>query len=394
MGPTSAADRWPTGDPDAAGPAPRRRHWVRWAVRGTVIAVCGFLAVCGWSIGSALTKPGTDSTAARLAEWGRDHGMGGAVTWLEQQQYQRHPPAIGGTPKGGIPPAAGSIRTPTRSRAGLPPPAAIPPFAPGAPLPGEGRWQTVVVVHGHPAVRVASLRPDAEHTSYLAALMWLDPTFVSGRLQPGYHDPGGTWQAPTSLTPQLRRSVVAVFNGGFRLNGDSHGGYYSEGRTVSPLVRGAASLVLHTNGTATVGTWDHEVSMSRDVASVRQNLVPLLDNGVLNPTCGSGGAAEWGNTIGQRAFIDRSAFGVTATGAEVYAAGPALSVCTLGRLLRAAGVVRGMELDINPDWVSGAYFHDSATGVPHGYRLYSAEHVPPDHYLSPSSRDWYGWYAR
>jgi hypothetical protein len=62
--------------------------------------------------------------------------------------------------------------------------------------------------------------------------------------------------------------------------------------------------------------------------------------------------------------------------------------------LKAAGVVRGMELDINRDWVSGAYFHDSTGGLPHGYRLYSTEHVGPDHYLSPSSRDWYGWYSR
>jgi hypothetical protein len=363
-------------------------------VRGIALGLCGFLAVCGWSIGSALSTPGSDSTAARLAEWGRDHGLGGVVTWLEQQQYQRHQPTVGGTPSGGIPPAAGSVHTPSRAHSGLAAPAAIPPFAPGAPLPGEGQWQTVVAVHGHPAVRVASLRPDAQHTSYVAAVMWLDPTFVTGRLQPGYHDPGGTWSAPTSLTPSLRKTVVAVFNGGFRLNGDSHGGYYSEGRTVAPLVRGAASLVLHANGTANVGTWGQEVGMSPDVASVRQNLVPLVDNGVVNPTCGTGGEAEWGNTIGQRAYIDRSGFGVTATGAEVYAAGPALSVCTLGHLLRAAGVVRGMELDINPDWVSGAYFHDSSAGVPRGYRLYPAQHVPPDHYLVPSSRDWYGWYAR
>jgi hypothetical protein len=278
--------------------------------------------------------------------------------------------------------------------AGLPAPPPITPVAAGTALPGEGRWQTVVTVRGHPAVRVASLRPDAQHTAYVATAMWLDPTFVTGRLHPGYHDPGGHWHAPTSLTPALGRVVVAAFNSGFRLNGDSHGGYYSEGRTVLPLVRGAASLVLGHNGVATVGSWDHEVRMTSGVASVRQNLVLLVDHGVVNPTCASGGQAEWGNTIGQAAYIDRSGFGVTTTGAEVYVAGPALSVCTLGRLLRAAGVVRGMELDINPDWVSGVYFHDSPNGSPHGFRLYPTQKVDPRHYLSPSSRDWYGWYAR
>jgi hypothetical protein len=53
-----------------------------------------------------------------------------------------------------------------------------------------------------------------------------------------------------------------------------------------------------------------------------------------------------------------------------------------------------MELDINPAWVSGTYFHDTPTGPPQGFRLFPAEQVAPQHYLSPSSRDWFGWYVR
>ena len=89
-----------------------------------------------------------------------------------------------------------------------------------------------------------------------------------------------------------------------------------------------------------------------------------------------------------------SGFGVTATGAEIYVAGPALSVCTLGRILAAAGVVRGMELDINPDWVAGAYFHSNPGSAPEGFRLYPTQRVAPDHYLHPTSRDWYAWSLR
>jgi hypothetical protein len=48
-----------------------------------------------------------------------------------------------------------------------------------------------------------------------------------------------------------------------------------------------------------------------------------------------------------------------------------------------------MELDINPAWGIGTYFHDTPTGAPQGFRLYPAQQVPPQHYLSPSSRDWY-----
>ena len=384
-------------EPETA-PRSRKRPWVRWLRRSLLAAVLVFLLVVGWSVAGALTAPGTDSVAARLAEWARDHGLGGLVTWLEKQQYEHDQPAVGGLPAGGIPVAPGIVpASPTpggKTGRGLPAPVPISALGGQPLLPGEGQWQTVVTDHGQPAVRVASLRPDGQHTSFVVGIMWLDPTFVRGQLQPGFQDPGGSWQAPDSITPALQRTVAAAFNAGFRLNGASQGGYYSEGRTAVPLVDGAASLVLSTDGTATVGSWNHEVRMSPQVASVRQNLVMLIDNGQVNPSCASGGTAEWGSTIGQAAYIHRSAFGVTADGAEVYVGGPALSVCTLGDILRAAGVVRGMELDINPAWVSGTYFHDSPAGPPKGFSLFPAEQVPPEHYLHPASRDWYGWYLR
>jgi hypothetical protein len=234
---------------------------------------------------------------------------------------------------------------------------------------------------------VASVRPDAAHTSFVAGVMWFDPTLVRGVLHPGTEDPGGAWHTPPSVDAAEQRTVVAAFSAGFRLQGDSHGGWYAEGRTARPLVPGAASLVVRRDGTVDVGAWGPEVTMTPDVVAVRQNLVPLVDQGVVNPSCATGGTAEWGSTIGQAAYIHRSAFGVTATGAEVYVGGPALSVCTLGELLRSAGVVRGMELDINPAWVSGAYFHPTGAARPAAFRLFADEQVGAQHYLQTSSRD-------
>jgi hypothetical protein len=48
--------------------------------------------------------------------------------------------------------------------------------------------------------------------------------------------------------------------------------------------------------------------------------------------------------------------GITANGALVYVGGPALNITTLANLLVDAGAVRGMELDINTDWVSLATY--------------------------------------
>jgi hypothetical protein len=347
--------------------------------------------LAGWAISDALTLPGSDGPVVKMAEWGRDHGLNTIITWLESLQYQQDQPQLGGVPDGGIPAAAGAVPGPGPTTTTAP---SLAPLAGGVPLPGEGAWQTVVTVHARPAVQVTTLRPDDQHTSFLAGVMRMDPTLIRGELHPGTLDPGGSWKASTSLAGAAGTDIAAAFNGGFRLTDPSHNGYYSEGRTVSPLVDGAASLVLRTDGTADVGTWNHEVRMSPQVASVRQNLVPLVDHGAVNPTCATGGTKEWGSTIGQRAFIHRSAFGVTATGTEIYVGGPALSVCTLGRILTDAGVVRGMELDINPHWVSGTYFHSRAHTTPEGFPLFPAEQVPPQHYLTPTSRDWFAWYTR
>ncbi len=375
----------PSGGPTSES-TPRR--WRR--VLLAVMTVLGVLV--GACVVDALRVPGSDSVAAKLAEWGRGHGFNGEVTWLEKQLYLRNQPVVGGQPPGGIPAAAGVVPHAAESR--TLPSVPLAPLSQSSALPGEGRWQTVVSSQGRPAVQVTALRPDGQHTSFVVGVLRMDPTLVRGELRPGTMDPGGSWHSSSALTAAEMHGVAAVFNGGFRLTDPSHPGYYSQGRTVDRLVDGEASLVLHANGTADVGSWNHEVRMAPDVVSVRQNLVPLVDGGELNQTCATGGTREWGATIGQAAFINRSGFGVTASGVEVYVAGPALSVCTLGRILQDAGVVRGMELDINPDWVSGAYFHPQPTGQPQSFKLFPDEKVSPRHYFSPSSRDWFAWFVR
>lgn len=348
----------------------------------------------------ALRVPGSDSAAAKLAEWGRDHGLGSAVTWLEALGYAHDKPVVGGSPPGGIPTPEGIVPGPSAQGGSSPSSGepAVPPIAPlagGRPLPGEGQWNPVVVSAGRAAVQVASLRPDDQHTSFVAGVMRIDPALVRGVLHPGTRDPGaGSWRAAPQLAGADLEDIAAVFNGGFRLNDPSHNGYYSEGRTVKPLVGGKASLVLFRDGHADVGAWEREVRMTPEVASVRQNLLPLVDDAQLNPTCATGGPREWGSTVGQAAFIHRSGFGVTASGMEIYVGGPSLSVCTLGKILIASGVVRGMELDINPNWVSGAYFHDHPGAPPSGFRLFPSEQVSAGHYMVASSRDWYSWSLR
>lgn len=99
---TAHTDQGFRGDltPPGRRPGRRRPLWVRRLLQAIGASVVILLVVVGWSIGGALTAPGTDSTSARLAEWGRDHGFNGPITWLEKQQYEHNQPRIGGAPTG------------------------------------------------------------------------------------------------------------------------------------------------------------------------------------------------------------------------------------------------------------------------------------------------------
>jgi hypothetical protein len=186
-------------------------------------------------------------------------------------------------------------------------------------------------------------------------------------LSPG----GGPYRYTAPIGPAQAASLVAAFNGGFKMR-DAHGGYYTEGRVIDPLRRGAASLVIYANGTVNVGAWGPDVAMTATVVSVRQNLVPLVASG--RPTRAAGGSwRAWGSTCGATSCASsvpgiehqwRSGLGITADGALVYAAGPDLDPLQLARLLVRAGAVRGMQLDINPYWpVFATYEPRTARGL-------------------------------
>ena len=79
--------------------------------------------------------------------------------------------------------------------------------------------------------------------------------------------------------------------------------------------------------------------------------------------------------------------GVDARGNLVYAAGPGLSVATLAEILRRAGCVRAMELDINSSWVTFTEFTKSGPGQLQPTNLLASMERPPDRYLTSGTRD-------
>ncbi len=372
-----------------------------------IVVLCLAIPVA-WSVGNALRAPGSDSTAARLAEWGRGHGLGSAVDWLEQVQYASNPPAVGGVPVGGIPQVAVSesrqahaTSRPSRAASHGRSAATHTP-APPAPLaaqlqpalPREGRWQTLVSVRGHAAIRAAFLRPDVQHTSYLAGIAQMDQTLVRLVLHPGLNQPGGTgWSQDSQIPAKGADRLLATFNSGFRLN-DARGGYWQNGRRVGQLRNGAASLVVLADGRVDIRAWTHGNAVPPGIDAVRQNLDLLIDGGTISNTVASHDTRTWGRTVGNAAYVWRSGLGIRADGSLVSVVGPALSVSSLAHLLQTAGAVRAMELDINRDWTSYMTYTHSATGPPVPHPLTSDERPDPYRYLRPSSRDFLAVYAR
>jgi len=369
----------------------RRRIWAR---RVGVLMVVLLLWLT-WSIGGALTAPGTDTTAARLAEWARFHGLGWVVSDLEQAQYKANPPKVGGSLAGGIPRI--STTRPAPSHPARPPsylsaPATIPAQAQPS-LPGEGAWQSLVNVAGQPAIRAAFLRPDGQHTSYLVGVAWLNQKLVKMVLHPGYRVPGTAGLSqPSEVAHSERDSLLATFNSGFTMI-DANGGYWQDGKSVVPLRSGAASMVFYKDGHLDVANWS-AAAPGPDVAAVRQNLGLLVDNGAITPDVDSTTTMTWGATLGNKTYVWRSAVGVRKDGSLVFVAGASLSVRTLANIVHDAGAVRAMELDINPQWTNFiTYTHPSpGEAVPH--KLTKDEQANPYRYLQPSSRDFIAVLAR
>ena len=200
------------------------------------------------------------------------------------------------------------------------------------------------------------MRPDAVHTSLVTGVAWMDTKLLRATLYSGSTIPGGgPYRHTAPVPPSGSKSLVAAFNAGFLMD-NAEGGYYTDGKTVIPLRKGAASFVIYRNGTATVADWGRDATMTPDVVSVRQNLDLLVDHGKPVPGLNPNDTTQWGFTLGNAVYVWRSGVGVTADGALVYVGGPGLNITTLADILARAGAVRAMELDINTDWVNLATY--------------------------------------
>lgn len=241
-----------------------------------------------FSLGSALANPGLGpSVSSRFAEWLRDNGGRSVVVFFENWWYQHHQPAAGGRPPAGaIPPPTTASATTTTSPSPskpshrrvpsivpLPTPAPLSPLANGA-VPGEGQWHAAGrTVGGQPAIYEAFLRPDNVYTRLVAGVAWMDMRLLRATLYLGSYIPGGgPFKYTAPIEPAAAKTLVALFNSGFRMQ-DTNGGYYTDGRLLYPMRTGAASFVIYRDGSVNIGTWGTEVKMTPQVVAARHSSV-------------------------------------------------------------------------------------------------------------------------
>jgi hypothetical protein len=219
-----------------------------------------------------------------------------------------------------------------------------------------------------------------------AFVAWMDPELVRPAVVPGTGDPlGSPWGG--QVDPSQRPFLVSSFNGGFKW-GDFAGAVMSFGSQYRAPVDGQGSFIVYDDGSFTVGSWPRDVDASKLVVALRQNLGMLVDGGA--PTAAAASPGNWGASVSGVATM-RGAVGVDANGGLVWAGGR-LSPQDLANALVAGGAVRGMQLDINPDWVGFNSYDVGADNIAHGNGLFGA--TGTDRYLHPDGRDFIAIFVR
>jgi hypothetical protein len=214
----------------------------------------------------------------------------------------------------------------------------------------------------------AALNAAGVATVYLAQLglgrtaMWLDPTRLRFRFIPGVQYPENSPLRPIDYMPSTWVPLMAAaFNGGYKLS-DGVGGYFYAGTTVAPLRVGLAAMFVGTNGSLRVGVWGRDVKSLKGLVAVRENLPPLVDQGVAkaSPT---DGVSKWGIPARHQFNVARSALGNLGDGSLMYVFMLSGTAFDLANELVHLGVRTAIDLDMNRGWPAAFVYRHSTSGT-------------------------------
>jgi hypothetical protein len=366
---------------------PRLRLWVP-------LLLVVFLSPVMYSWTRMAVLPSSLPLGVRTVEWLRVHHFNWLIDRAEHVYYTWKAPAKGGPQLAVLPNVGvtgiGKTQPPPHQTPAKPwPPPIKPVFT--HPLPGEGVWKpSGPPIDGKPPVLVTTFRTERDYPRIVAYVAWFDHTRTALAYYPGrYEPPSATLRGPMQVPYGQRWRLLATFNSGFiysdGLNGDALDGHVNE-----PLKDGLATLVAYRNGRVNIVSWKGGTAPGPSVAFARQSLPLIIDHGKLNPALND--STQWGYTLGNAVRVWRTGIGIDRHGNIIYAAADYQTVITLAQILKRAGAVRAMQLDINPEWptlITYRHHHDLLpTKVVPNYQQ------PATRYLVPDDRDFFAVYRR
>jgi hypothetical protein len=366
---------------------PRLRWWIP-------LLLLVFLSPAIYSWTRMAVLPSSLPLGVRTVEWLRVHHFNWLIDRAEHVYYTWKAPAKGGPqltalPSVGVGPVKKTQPQVHRVVAKPWPPRIEPVFA--HPLPGEGVWKpSGPPIAGKPPVLVTTFRSELAYPRIVAYVAWFDHTRTALAYYPGrYEPPSATLRGPTQVPYGQRWRLLATFNSGFiyadGLNGDALNGHVNE-----PLKDGLATLVAYRDGNVNIVDWKGGSAPGPGVAFARQSLPLIIDHGRLSPSLND--STQWGYTLGNAVRVWRTGIGIDRHGNIIYAAADYQTVITLAQILKRAGAVRAMELDINPEWPTLITYRHRHTLLP--TKVVPNYQQPATRYLVPDDRDFFAVYRR
>ncbi|MBN2804487.1 MAG: hypothetical protein JXR91_15435 [Deltaproteobacteria bacterium] len=221
---------------------------------------------------------------------------------------------------------------------------------------GEGVWipalpEFVNHLENAPySVYQTYIRTDLKRPYVRVKLFAIDTRQLSLHMVGGHEDPisttgdVGTGKIPRD--PDILKRVTLAFNGAFKT---VHGEYgmMAEKSVLLPPKDDGATVATDDNGIIGMGSWPKDAKIPDNMVSLRQNMDPLIENGVVNPKR----RYLWGFTLDEditKMNTIRSGICMRDDGILVYAWGDELTGDTLGKAMIAAGCNYGIHLDMNP----------------------------------------------
>ena len=350
------------------------------------------LAPAIFSYTTTMLRPSSLPLRVRSVEWLREHHGNWLVDTVEHFYYGWKAPKPGGPPLTALPTVGLPTVAPSahahHPKAEIPPPIKL--VFPSA-LPGEGVWhKTEPSIDGKPPVLVTTFRPERAYPTIVAYVAWFDHSLTSMAWYPGrYEPPNAPVRGPMMVPNDQRSRLLATFNGGFT-HIDGNNGSSVNGHTNEPLQDGLATVIGYRDGRIALQTWTGGPNAGPGIVFARQSLPLIVENGQLNPALDN--STQWGFTLGNAIRVWRTGIGIDRYGNLIYAAADYQTVTTLAQILRRAGAVNAMQLDINPEWPTLiTYRHD---GQLDPVKVVPNYQQPSTRYLVPDDRDFFAVYGR